>query len=177
LRAGIASFQAALDLKPGWIEAQIGVWGCAGPLVFLAKDDASRLQAILEEYRPVVFPLAREVSAKGSENSRALWLIGQNQLGGVGGTSPEPAKAAATFHRGIEAALAEVRQVGADEPIWIPHWGGAENLMNLAYLYANSTLTNRDLALAYAEGALVAAPEWHYVRDILRPKILELPLR
>jgi hypothetical protein len=47
--------------------------------------------------------------------------------------------------------------------------------MNLAYLYAHSDLANRDLAIAYAEGALVAAPEWHYVRDILRPQILQVP--
>ena len=47
--------------------------------------------------------------------------------------------------------------------------------MNLAYLYTHSPLANRDLALAYAEGALVAVPEWHYVRNILWPKILEVP--
>jgi len=47
--------------------------------------------------------------------------------------------------------------------------------VNLAYLYPHSGLANRDLALAYAEGALVAAPEWHYVRDILWLTILELP--
>jgi hypothetical protein len=100
--------------------------------------------------------------------------MGQNQLGGGGGPA-QPAKAATTFHRGIEAALAEVRQTGADEPAWIPHWGAAENLMNLAYLYSHSALANRDLALAYAEGALVAAPAWHFVREILWQQILELP--
>jgi hypothetical protein len=46
--------------------------------------------------------------------------------------------------------------------------------MNLAYLYTHSALASRDLALAYAEGALIAAPDWHYVREVLLPKILEL---
>jgi hypothetical protein len=46
--------------------------------------------------------------------------------------------------------------------------------MNLAYLYSHSALQNRALALAYAEGALVAAPDWHYVRDILMPQIRAL---
>jgi hypothetical protein len=32
------------------------------------------------------------------------------------------------------------------------------------------------LALAYAEGALTAVPEWHYVRDILLPQIEALPV-
>jgi hypothetical protein len=166
LKAGIASFQAALALRPDWIEARIGIEGCAGPLLFLAKDDAPRREAILKEYMPVV----REVTAKGADNPRALWLAGQNQA-----SVDDVTKAAEMFHRGIQAALAEARQIGADEPVWVPRWGGAENLMNLAYVYSQMRPTNRDLALAYAEGALVAAPEWHYVRDILWPQILKLP--
>ena len=115
------------------------------------------------------------MSEKGADNPRALWLMGQTQLGAPPPYGGDAAKAAATFHRGIEAALAETRQIAAGEPAWIPRWGGAENLMNLAYLYSHSALASRDLALAYAEGALVAAPDWHYVRDILWPQILELP--
>jgi hypothetical protein len=46
--------------------------------------------------------------------------------------------------------------------------------MSLAYLYSHSALENRDLALAYAQGALVAAPHWHYVADILLPQIRDL---
>jgi len=33
---------------------------------------------------------------------------------------------------------------------------------------------DRGVALAYAEGALVAAPEWHYVRDVLMAQIRAL---
>jgi len=171
LLAAIASFRAAIAAQPDWIEPRIGIVGCAGPLLFLAKDDGTRRDALLQEYTP----LAREMGEKGADNPRALWLAGQTQLGAPPPYGGDPAKAAATFHRGIEAALAEAQKVPASEPVWIPRWGGAENLMNLAYLYTHSTTKNRDLALAYVEGALVAAPEWHYVRDILRPKTLELP--
>jgi hypothetical protein len=170
LKAAIASFRTALVEKPGWIEAQLGIMGCAGPLLFLARDDAPRQKAVLQEYLPV----AREASERGAENPRALWLIGQSQLGAPPPYGGDATKAAATFHRGIEAAIAEARQISADEPLWIPRWGGAENLMNLAYLYSHSALANRDLALAYAEGALVAVPEWHYVRQILWSQIQDL---
>lgn len=170
LKAGIASFKAALALKPDWIEARIGIMGCAGPLLFLAGDDASRREAVLKEYMPA----ARELSEKGTNNPRALWLRGQTQLGAPPPYGGDAAKAAATLHRGIEAALAETRQVADEEPAWIPRWGGAENLMNLAYLYSHSGLASRDLALAYAEGALVAAPDWHYVRDVLLVQIRAL---
>lgn len=171
LKAAIESFQAALAAQPGWIEAQIGVYGCVGPLFFLAGDDAERREALLKEYTPV----ARQVGEQGADNPRALWLRGQTQLGAPPPVGGDPARAAASFHRGLDAALAEARAIPANEPAWIPRWGGAENLMNLAYLYVHSPLANRDLALAYAEGALVAAPEWHYVREILWPQILALP--
>lgn len=170
LKAAIASFQAALHEQPEWVEARIGIVGCVGPLFFLAAGDAARREALLKEYLPVL----KEMGDKGADNPRALWLQGQNQLVARPG-GPHPEKAVATFHRGVEAALAEARRVGASEPAWIPRWGGAENLMNLAYAYTHTTLANRDLALAYAEGALVAAPEWHYVRDILWAEIEALP--
>ena len=47
--------------------------------------------------------------------------------------------------------------------------------MSLAYLHTHSKLVNRDLALAYAEGALAAVPRWHYVREILLPQTQALP--
>jgi hypothetical protein len=170
LRSAIGSFEAALHTRPDWVEARIGVMGCGGPLLFLAGNDAARREAILKKYLPV----ARGVRETAGDNPRALWLIGQTQLGAPPPYGGDAAKAAATFHRGIEAALAETRQAAADAPIWVPRWGGAENLMNLAYLYCHSPLSNQDLALAYAEGALVAAPEWHYLRDVLMAQIRAL---
>ncbi len=171
LNAGLASFRAALAEKPDWIEARIGMVGCWSNLLFLAQSDATRTQAMLTDFIPV----AREVREKGADNPRALWLAGGSLLGAPPPYGGDAAKAAATFRRGIEAALAEARQTSVGEPVWIPRWGGAENLMSLAYLYSHSALANRELALAYAEGALVAAPDWHYVRDILWPQIQALP--
>jgi hypothetical protein len=172
LEDALAAFKAALVARPGWIEAKVGMVGCWSYQLWLSRDDAARRDAILKDALPVV----AEMKSEGAANPRALWLAGQSQLGG-GGRSPDPVKAAATLRRGIEAALDEARARAADEPAWIPRWGGAENLMNLAYLYAHSTLADRDLARAYAEGALVAAPEWHFVRDILLPQIDALPPR
>ena len=47
--------------------------------------------------------------------------------------------------------------------------------MNLAYLHSRATPPDRAVALAYAEGAATAVPEWHFVRDILIPQIEALP--
>jgi hypothetical protein len=48
--------------------------------------------------------------------------------------------------------------------------------MNLAYMYSHVPTPDRAAALAYAEGAVTAVPEWHYVRDILLPQIEALPV-
>ncbi len=171
LETAIASFRSALAEKPGWIEARIGIVGCASSLLFLAQGDLPRTEAVLNEFLPVV----REVREEGADNPRALWLQGGSQLGAPPPYGGDAAKAAATFRRGIEAALDESRRTGAGEPVWIPRWGGAENLMSLAYLYSHSALANRELAVAYAEGALVAVPEWQYVREVLWPQIQAMP--
>jgi hypothetical protein len=171
-RAGIASFREALVAKPDWIEAQIGITGCAPLLLFLAVSDVDR-QAVLKDFLPT-WQVVRDHSAG---NPRALWEMGQSQLAGNPRQAPDPTKARELFRQGVDAALVEARAANGAGQAAVPRWGGAENLMNLAYLHTHTALKDRDLATAYAEGALVAAPNWHYVRDILWPKIQELPAR
>ena len=43
--------------------------------------------------------------------------------------------------------------------------------MNLAWMYSHAATPDRAAALAYAEGAVTAVPEWPYVRDVLLPQI------
>jgi hypothetical protein len=166
VEAAIASFRGALAAKPGWIEAKIGLSGAAANLMYLTAGDAKRNAEVVAEF----VPMFREMAAEGADNPRALWIVGGSQLGAPPPYGGDAARAAATFHKGVQAALREARQVPAP-PAYAPAWGGAENLMNLAYLHSHSSLNDKALARAYAEGALVAAPRWHYVADILLPQI------
>jgi hypothetical protein len=170
LEGAVASFRRALAADPEWVEPSIGMVGCWSSLLFLAREDAARREAILAEYVPV----ARAVRERAPENPRALWLTGGTQLGAPPPYGGDAARAAATFRRGLEAAIDEARRA-AEGPPWEPRWGGAENLMGLAYLYSHSAINDRELALAYAHGALVAAPDWRYVREMLLPQIEALP--
>ena len=83
-------------------------------------------------------------------------------------------KAAATLRKGVAGAWKEA-SAATPAPPWAPTWGGAENLMNLAYLHSHLPTPDRATALAYAEGALTKAPEWHYVKDVQLPQIEALP--
>ena len=158
-----------LAVQPDWIEPKIGIAGASASLLFLASDDAARRQQILAEFLPVF----RDMAAQGTGNPRALWIVGGSQLGAPPPYGGDAAKAAQTLQRGVEAALREARQT-PPAPAYVPTWGGPENLMSLAYLYSHSALENRALALAYAQGALVGAPHWHYVAEVLLPQIREL---
>jgi hypothetical protein len=169
LQAAVGHFRAAMDKRPNWIEARLAMVGCLGNLMYLAGDDAGKRQAILEQYTPV----GKTLAADGQDNPRVLWIVGGLQMGAPPPYGGDMAKAAATLRRGVESSWKEAN-AGAPAP-WVPSWGGPENLMNLAYLYTHTASSNKTAALAYAQGALVAVPEWHYVRDILLPQIEAMP--
>jgi hypothetical protein len=173
LEAAVAAFKRALEAKPGWVEPKVGIAGAVASLLYLAQNaqDAPRRQALLDEYRPTF----RAMSEEGSENPRALWIVGGVELGAPPPVGGNPEKSAATHRHALDAARKEALARG-DAPAWLPAWGGPENLMSLAYLHSQGILENRALALAYAQGALVAVPYWSYLKDVLLPRIEALPV-
>ena len=166
----LARFKAALAIHPDWIEAQLAMVGLWGNQIYLAGGDAEKRKAILAESGPTF----KFIMANAGDNPRALWI-----RGGMEGWAPPPvggdlAKATATLRYGVACAWREAL-AHPNPPAWVPTWGGPENLMNLAYLHSRSKSPDRSAALAYAEGAVTAVPEWHFVRDILIPQIEALP--
>jgi hypothetical protein len=165
LESAVAAFRRALQHEPGWLEPKVGLAGCGANLLYLAGTDAARRDALLAEFVPVF----REMAEQGRDNPRALWIVGGGQLSAPPPRGGHPDLAAATYRAALEAARAEAL-ARPDQPAWVPSWGAPENLMSLAYVYTHTPLKNRELALAYAEGALAAVPHWRYVRDILLPQ-------
>ena len=167
--------QMTLPLDAGFEHAALTLEGAQslngellepGTLLYLGGAEDPRRAEIVAEARL----LYQEISRSGMDNPRALWIIGGYQLGAPPPLGGQPDKAAATMRQGLEAARAEALSTTPRAP-HDPVWGAAENLMNLAYLHSHSTLANRDLAFAYAAGALAVVPEWHYVKDVLWPQI------
>jgi hypothetical protein len=172
LEAAMASFHAALDRQPEWIEPRIGASGCMMSLLFLAGNDSAWRLELLAQFRP----MWQETVSRGGDNPRVLWLLGGSQFGAPPPWGGDAVKAVATLRKGLEAARREALTT-ARSPGYAPTWGAAESLMSLAYVHAHATgaLQNRAVARAYAEGALALAPEWHYVRDILLVQIEAVP--
>jgi len=171
LEKAVARFRASLETRPEWIEARLAMVGCWGNLIYLAGKDEGKRKAILDEGVPTF----RWLMENAGDNPRALWIKGGMEMGAPPPTGGDYAKAASTARHGVACAWREAL-TGATPPAWVPTWGGPENLMNLAYLYSHGPKPDRALALAYAEGALTAVPEWHYVRDVLLPQIEALPV-
>jgi hypothetical protein len=165
LEAAAAAFRRALQHQPGWIEPKVGLSGCGASLLYLAGTDTARRDALLAEF----VPFFREMSEQGKDNPRALWIVGGGLLAAPPPRGGHPDRAADTHRLALEAARAEAL-AHPDAPAWVPNWGAPENLMSLAWIYANSPLKDRQLALAYTEGALAAVPHWRYVRDRLLPQ-------
>lgn len=170
LEAAVASFRAALAARPGWIEAKVGVVGCQASLLYLAREDPVRRDALRSEY----VPLFREMAAEGEENPRVLWLVGGAQLMAPPPYGGDARKAAATLGRGVGAARHEALAHPGGQG-YVPAWGGPENLMSLAWLFSHSALEDRSAALGCADAGLAWEPDWHYLRDVLREQILTMP--
>lgn len=164
-------FQSALARRPDWIEAKLAMLGCWGNRIFLAGKDSEKRQKLLDEASTYY----KWVMQYEGDNPRVLWIKGGLQMVVPPASGGDWAKAAATLRQGVAGAW---REAGATPPAprWVPTWGGPENLMNLAYLYSRDKTPDRSTALAYAEGALTAVPEWRYVKGVLLPQIEAMPL-
>jgi hypothetical protein len=171
LEKAIARFRAAMQAHPDWIEAQLAMVGCWGNMVYLAGNDAEKRKAIFAESGPTF----KFIMANSGDNPRALWIRGGMEFGAPPPIGGDLAKAEATLRYGVGCAWREAL-ANPGRPAWVPAWGGPENLMNLAYMHAHGKTPDRAAALAYAEGAVTAVPEWHYVRDVLMPQIEALPV-
>lgn len=160
--------RAALALDPAFEDARGALMGCLMGLLWVpgaVPDDQKA--AYIKDGSEVLKVLA----ANAGSNPRSLWLLGMQQAYRPAGG--DTTAAVATWKKGLAGAREEAIAAASRDP-WVPSWGAPEILMNLANFHTY-TKPDRALAVAYAEGALAMAPEWHYVRDILMPAIEKLP--
>lgn len=161
----VSEFDQAAAKDPAFIDARAGAVSCLVGLFSLDPGKPERRQEYVKRYGE----LQAEAKASGTDNPRVLWLLG----GGAWYVPVErgggQARALEIYGTGLEAAR---RGKGPRDPL-DPSWGEPELLMNLAWSNLHRATPDLDVAEANARAALALVPNWHYVRDILLPQILE----
>jgi hypothetical protein len=166
LSMAVTEFDAAVAGDPGFVDAKVGAASCIANMAFMAYTRKDMEHA--REYRMKSDALLKEAEAMQPDNPRLLWVLGANRWY----TPPErgggEAAAIETYKKGLEAARAHRRE---SHDVLMPSWGEPELLMNLSWANLNSKTPDLDAAEQYGRAALAQVPYWHYVKDVLLPKI------
>ena len=165
----ISEFERSLAADPGFDDSNVGRISCLQFVAFLDKASPQKSKESVDRFLAIF----KEVAPRAQDNPRFLWIRGLGEWWTPPGSAPEVAeqrqeKSMATYARGAELAREQKGRV--TDPL-TPSWGEPENLMSLAWCSLNKKAPDLQRAEAYARQALALVPDWHYVRDILLPKI------
>ena len=163
--AGADEFKEALALDPSFVDAKVGLISCLGHVVYFHRNEKERAQEMVKP----IFALASEAKAAAPNNPRLIWIQGPILLY----TPPEKGGGMDRVIESNERGVAICSQLKPPADKLEPSWGKPELLMSLAYEYMTKNPPELDKAEQSARAALEIVPYWHYVRDILIPKIME----
>lgn len=163
--AGADEFKAALALDPSFVDAKVGIISCLGHVVYFHRNEKDRPQEMVKP----IFALVSEAKAAAPDNPRLLWVLGPILFY----TPPEKGGGLDKVIENNERGVMICSQLKPPADKLEPSWGKPELLMSLAYEYMTKNPPDLDKAEQQARAALEIVPYWHYVRDILMPKIAE----
>jgi hypothetical protein len=164
LTQAITDFKDAITRDPAFAEPKIGAVSSLGYLMYLNKKDPTRVQELLQQ----LSPLLKEAMTAAPDNPRLLWVLGPIRWSSPPERGGGQDKAFESYNRGLEEVRNQKRD--ASDPLK-PSWGEPELLMSLAWSNLNRTTPDLNAAEQDAQAALKIVPYWHYVRDVLMPKI------
>jgi hypothetical protein len=162
----IVEFNEAVKRDPGFADAKIAIVSCLGYLMYIHRAEPDQIQSYLGRLQPVL----QDVRASATENPRLYWVLGPIYWRQPVERGGGPAKTFETMQKGLE--LARKQNSAAKDPL-DPTWGEPELLMSMAWYYQNGAQPDLIEAEKCARSALALVPDWHYVRDILLPQIVE----
>jgi hypothetical protein len=164
LTQAVTDFRDAIARDPAFVEPKIGAGSSLGYLMYLHKNDPTRIQELLQQSSP----LLKDAMATAPDNPRLLWVLGPIRWSSPPERGGGQDKAFELYNRGLEAVRNQKHDVG---DALEPSWGEPELLMNLVWSNLNRTTPDLNAAEQDAQAALKLVPYWHYVRDILEPQI------
>jgi uncharacterized protein YciI len=164
LTQAVTDFKDAIARDPAFVEPKIGAGSSLGYLMYLQKNDSTRVQELFQQSSP----LLKEAMAAAPDNPRLLWVLGPMRWSSPPERGGGQDKAIEGYNRGLEAIRNQKRD--ASDPL-DPSWGEPELLMSLGWSNLSRTTPDLNAAEQDARAALKIVPYWHYVRDILMPQI------
>jgi uncharacterized protein YciI len=164
LTQAVTDFKDAIARDPAFVEPKIGAGSSLGYLMYLHKNDPTRVQELFQQSSP----LLKEAMATAPDNPRLLWVLGPMRWSSPPERGGGQDKAFEGYNRGLEAIRNQKRD--ASDPL-DPSWGEPELLMSLAWSNLNRTTPDLNAAEQDAQASLKLVPYWHYVSDILMPQI------
>jgi hypothetical protein len=164
LKTALDEFKIAMEKDPAFVDTKVGTISCLGYLAFMNRQDQTRAKELVGQ----IMPLVKEATDTAPDNPRLIWVRGPILWNSPPERGGGQDKAIENYQRGLEIC-STIK--ASDDPLE-PSWGKPELMMSLAYSYLNTTPGDVNTAERYARGALEIVPYWHYVRDILLPRIL-----
>jgi hypothetical protein len=164
LTQAVTDFKDSIARDPAFVEPKIGGASSLGYVMYLHKNDSTRVQELFQQSGP----LLKEAMAAAPDNPRLLWVLGPIRWSSPPDRGGGQDKAFEVYNRGLEAIRNQKRDTS--DPLE-PTWGEPELLMSLAWSNLNRTTPDLKAAEQDAQAALKIVPYWHYVRDILMPQI------
>ena len=161
LGRAVIDFESSIHKKPDFADGYASAAAVHGWLAAYKMADAAASREEIDAYKRLI----NRAAELEPTNPRVLWIqaVPYLVLPPERGGSLEKAMA---FYRQM---LEHETPLAPESPL--PDWGKPEALMSLAYAY--SALPSPDLNAAdeQARSALRLRPDWHYVKDILIPKL------
>ncbi len=161
LTRAAADFESSTRKKSDFADGWASAAAVHGWLAAYKHSDEPAMNAEIKTYHQM---LNRALELEPS-NPRVLWIQAVPYV-------VLPPERGGNVDRAIELYRKMIDNAGPLRPESPqPDWGKVEGLMSLASAHLKKTSPDVDAAAVEAGEALRLQPDWHYVRDILMPKI------
>ena len=162
LNRAVTDFESSLRKKSDFADAYASAAAVHGWLAaYSSKTDQAAMNAQISTFKQL---LNRALELEPN-NPRALWIQAVPYL-------VLPAERGGNIDRAIELYQKMKDNSRPPDPASpLPDWGRAEAWMSLANAHLMKTSPDVDAAAVEAGEALRLQPEWHFVRDVLLPRI------
>jgi hypothetical protein len=161
LTLSAGDLESSIQKKADFADAYAAAASVHGWLGTLLKADEPAMRAHYQSAKKLL------TRAEGLEpsNPRVLWVRAGFYLFSPPAVGGDRARAVEIYHRQVDAS----GPLSPSSPL--PDWGKVEALMSLSFAHLTDPEPDLDAAREEARAALALEPDWHYVRDILAPKI------